>query len=190
MSLVEITPEAYDVELDIVYATNRNFTGRPIYRRGACYLHLDAATLLRRAIALASPLGYRLRIYDGFRPSEAQWVLWRHLPDPNYIADPRQGSPHARGIAIDLTLVDIASGDALDMGTAFDTMTPSSWHADTAIAAGAQRNRMILLGIMTAAGFDFFRNEWWHYQLFDSGGRYPLMSDSALAEGLMPLDGP
>lgn len=185
MSLVEITSETYDVALDIVYATDRNFTGRPLYRRAACYLHPDAAELLRRAVSLAAPLGYRLKIFDGFRPTEAQWLLWRHLPDPDYIADPRRGSPHAMGAAIDLTLVEASSGEDLDMGTGFDAMTPASWHGDTRIPVAAQRNRLILLGLMTAAGFDFFRNEWWHYQLFNAHARYPLLSDRVLADGLM-----
>ncbi len=185
MSLVEITPESYDVALDIVYATDRNLTGETIYRRAACYLHSDAADLLRRAIELAAPLGYRLKIFDGFRPTEAQWILWRHLPNPDYIADPRTGSRHSAGTAVDLTLVDASSGHDLDMGTPFDDMTPSSWHGNTAIPVGAQRNRVVLLGIMTAAGFNFFRNEWWHYQLFEADGRYPLFSDSALTKGLM-----
>ena len=70
------------------------------------------------------------------------------------------------------------------MGTGFDAFTPLSHHANPEISAAAQRNRAILLGIMTAAGWDFYRNEWWHYQLFNSR-RYPLYSDSALAEGLM-----
>lgn len=185
MPLVEITPEAYDVELDIVYATDRNITGQPIYRRAACYLHTDAAQLLRRAAELAAAQGYRLKVFDGFRPTEAQWVLWRHFPNPDYIADPRQGSPHGMGVAVDLTLVDALAGGELDMGTPFDDLSSASWHGNTAISVDAQRNRCVLLGIMTAAGFDFFRNEWWHYQLFDVFGHYPLLSDSALAEGLM-----
>ncbi len=185
MALVEITAEAYDVALDIVYATDRNFTGQTIYRRAACYLHPDAAEGLRRAAELASPLGYRLKIFDGFRPIEAQWILWRHFPDPDYIADPRVGSRHSTGTAVDLTLMDASTGRDLDMGTPFDDLAPSSWHGNIAIPANAQRSRLILLGIMTAAGFDFFRNEWWHYQLFDAAGRYPLLSDNALAEGLM-----
>ena len=104
--LVEITPQAYGVDIDLVYATPLNFTGRPIYRRAACHLHPDTAALLARASDLARRLGLRLKVFDAFRPAEAQWVLWRHLPDPNYIADPRRGSPHSMGAAVDLTLVD------------------------------------------------------------------------------------
>jgi D-alanyl-D-alanine dipeptidase len=185
MMLVEITEDGDGVELDLLYATPNNFTGEPIYRRAACYLLPETATLLRRAVDLADRLGYRLRIYDGFRPAEAQWRLWAHCPDSNYIADPRRGSPHSMGAAVDLTLIDKASGQALDMGTGFDDLRRQSWHGDTSIAVSAQRNRIILLGIMTAADFDFYRNEWWHYQLFRPRDRYPVLSDSILPQGLM-----
>lgn len=183
--LVEITGEAYGLEIDLLYATPLNFTGRTIYRRAACYLHPDTAQLLARASDLARGMGLRLKLFDAFRPAEAQWVLWRHLPDPAYIADPRRGSPHSMGAAVDLTLIDADTGRALDMGSGFDHMRPVSWHGDTSIAAVAQHNRALLLGIMTAAGFDFFRNEWWHYQLFQPRGRYPVLSDSVLPVGLM-----
>ncbi len=125
----------------------------------------------------------RLKLFDAFRPSEAQWLLWNACPDPEFLADPRRGSPHSRGVAIDLTLV-TRDGAELEMGTGFDAFTPLSHHANPQVPAAAQRNRAILLGIMTAAGWDFYRNEWWHYQLFNPR-RYPLYSDSALAEGMM-----
>jgi D-alanyl-D-alanine dipeptidase len=185
MTLVPIAPPDFDVDLDIVYATARNFTGKPVYARPGCHLHGDAADALRRAIAIAHPLGLRFRIFDAFRPREAQWVLWRARPDPEFLADPRRGSPHSRGVAVDLTLIDRA-GRALDMGTDFDAFTPLSHHAVTAgIPADAQRNRLVLLGIMTAAGWARYRCEWWHYQLFDEG-RYPLRSDSDLDTPMMP----
>jgi D-alanyl-D-alanine dipeptidase len=188
MNLVEITPQADGVEIDLVYATDRNFTGAAIYRRPRCYLHTDTARLLRKAVALAAPLGLKLKILDAFRPAEAQWALWNHLPDPDYIADPRRGSPHSMGAAVDLTLIDRESGSELDFGTGFDDMRPASWHGDVTISPSAQRNRALLLGLMTAAGFDFYHREWWHYQLFQPRGRYPVLSDSVLGEaGLMDL---
>jgi D-alanyl-D-alanine dipeptidase len=183
MTLVPISAADYGVDIRLAYATAENFTGRPIYRHARCYLHADAAAALRRAVDLAGGLGYRLKIFDAFRPSEAQWVMWTHTPDPEFLADPRRGSPHSRGVAVDLTLLDAADA-ALDMGTGFDDFTPLSHHASLAVSPAAQANRLMLLGIMTAAGWDFYRNEWWHYQLFNSR-QYPLYSDSALAEGLM-----
>ena len=184
--LVEITPQSHDVDIDLIYATPGNFTGATIYRRPRCWLHPDTAALLARAAGLARRIGLRLKVYDAFRPAEAQWVLWRHLPDPDYIADPRRGSPHSMGAAVDLTLIEApAGGPGLDMGTGFDDMRPLSWHGDTTISITAQRNRALLLGLMTCAGFDFYRNEWWHYQLFKPRGRYPVLSDNVLPEPMM-----
>jgi D-alanyl-D-alanine dipeptidase len=190
MDLVEIKPPQWDVEIELAYATANNITGKPIYAYQRCYLHRDAADALARAIELARALGYRFKIFDAFRPSEAQWALWKKDPNPEFLADPRRGSPHSRGVAVDLTLLD-AAGRELEMGTGFDEFRPIAHHARLDVSVEAQRNRAILLGIMTAAHWDFYRNEWWHYQLFNPRN-YPVYSDSALPPGheLMarPLD--
>lgn len=183
MGLVAITPEEYGVEISLAYATAQNLTGKPVYARPLCYLHADAAEKLRRAIDLAAGLGLRFRIFDAFRPTEAQWRLWEHNPDPVFLADPRRGSPHSRGVAVDLTLVD-AAGQDLEMGTAFDDFTDRAHHGSLAVSPAAQRNRFTLLGIMSAAGWDFYSKEWWHYQLFGAA-KYPLYSDAALKFKLM-----
>lgn len=181
--LVEIAPPTFPVDLYIAYATADNFTGQPVYARAGCYLHPEAAAALGRAITLAAALNLRFKIFDAYRPSEAQWKLWEHTPDPDFLADPRRGSAHSRGAAVDLTLID-ADGRELDMGTKFDAFTPLSHHANTEISAAAQRNRFLLLGLMTAAGWDFYRNEWWHYQLFQPR-RLPLLSDTAAGTRMM-----
>jgi D-alanyl-D-alanine dipeptidase len=181
--LIEITESSHDLVLDIRYATADNITGRPIYARPACYLNPEAEALLRRAIDLARPLGLRLRIFDAFRPAEAQWRLWEARPDPEFLADPRRGSPHSRGAAVDLGLLD-DRGEPLDMGTGFDEFSPLSHHAVTGIPVTAQRNRLTLLGLMSAAGWDFYGNEWWHYQLFQPR-RFPVLSDTVLSRPMM-----
>lgn len=185
--LVRVATDEFGVDIALAYATADNFTGAPVYAANAgCFLHADAAPLLRRAAELARPLGLRLRILDAFRPVEAQWALWAYDPNPEFLADPRRGSLHSMGAAVDLTLIDAASGRELDMGTGFDAFTPLSHHGNQAIAVEAQRNRALLMGVMTTAGWDFYRNEWWHYQLFGARGRYPLLSDSVLgANGMM-----
>jgi D-alanyl-D-alanine dipeptidase len=182
MTLISIAPPQFDVEIDLRYATADNFTGKPVYARAEPLLHPDAARNLARAVEQAAALGLRLKIFDAFRPSEAQWKLWEFNPDPDFVADPRRGSPHSRGVAVDLTLIDAASGQELDFGTGFDEFTPLSHHGCTEISREAQRNRHLLLGLMSAAGWDFYRREWWHYQLFDSR-RYPVLSDSVLSGG-------
>ncbi len=187
-ALVAIAPPAFDVDLCIAYAGADNFTGEPVYAHADAWLHEEAAAALARAIELAVEIGLRLRIFDAFRPAEAQWVLWNHTPDPDFLADPRRGSPHSRGAAVDLTLID-HEGRALDMGTGFDAFTPLSHHGAQGLTAPQARNRHLLLGLMTAAGWDFYRNEWWHYQLFDSR-RLPLVSDRALPQPMMPAARP
>lgn len=183
MSLVEITPASHNVEINLAYAGFENFTGAPIYTEAHCYLHVEAEKLFIRARELAAVQGFKIKIFDAFRPVEAQWALWNHTPDPNYIADPRRGSPHSRGAAIDLNLLD-RSGRELEMGTAFDDFSLAAHHGSMEVSATAQKNRALLLGLMTAAGWDFFRNEWWHYQLFDSR-QFPTFSDSVLPKPMM-----
>ncbi len=183
MVLVEIAPPAFDVEVYMVYATARNFTGRPVYRRPGCYLNPEAAEALGRVIGLAAVLGLRFKIYDAFRPVEGHRLLWEHTQDPQFVVEPSRGSPHSRGAAVDLTLIDTA-GTELEMGTAVDANVPQARHGRTDVSEAAQRNRLMLLGLMTAAGWDNYRNEWWHYQLFDAR-RYPLLSDRAAGTRMM-----
>ena len=171
------------LDTDLAYATAENFTGAPVYGRADCYLHRDALPHLERAIKLAASLDLTFTIFDAFRPSEAQWKLWEHTPDPDFLADPRTGSPHSRGLAVDLTLTDRA-GERLEMGTAFDAFTPLSHHGSLDISPTAQRHRAILLGIMIAAGWRHYENEWWHYQLADARA-YPVIGDNALPRSMM-----
>ncbi|MFV3074750.1 D-alanyl-D-alanine dipeptidase [Niveispirillum fermenti] len=183
MRFVPIAPPDFDVDLDLRYATADNLTGRPIFARPLCLLHPAAAAALSRAIGLAAAQGLRLRVFDGYRPPAAQWALWNALPDPTFIADPRIGSSHGRGVAVDLTLA-APDGVPLEMGTGFDDMRPIAFHADTRIPVAAQRNRALLLGIMAAAGWQHYMNEWWHYQLPDAA-TYPLVEDGALGPRIM-----
>lgn len=182
--LKEITETSHPVRIDLRYATTDNFTGALVYKPGArCYLHEEALKKFEAAMKLADTQGYQFLIFDAFRPSEAQWKLWNHTPDPHFLADPRRGSPHSRGVAIDLTLT-YRNGTPIDMGTEFDAFTPLSHHGNLEINAQAQRNRLLLMGIMTSAGWDFYRNEWWHYQLFNSR-QYALFTDADAGTGMM-----
>ena len=181
--LIEIKELEYQVDIHLMYATNENFTGIPIYKKPMCYLHKDAAKALLKASQEASSIGLKILILDAFRPTEAQWKLWNHTPDPNFLANPERGSPHSRGVAVDLTLLD-RNGKQLKMGTAFDAFTELSHHGNKEISVEARQNRLLLLGIMTYAGWDFYENEWWHYQLFDAK-KYPLIKDEDVPQGIM-----
>lgn len=182
--LVEITAEAFDVALEIAYARDDCAAGRALYSRPACYLHPEAAEKLNAASVLARAMGLKIKIFDGFRPYEAQAALFAAASDPTFVSNPEGGAiPHCRGAAVDLTLIDRKTGVALDMGTGFDAFTERSWHGDVSVSVDAQRNRVLLLGLMSAAGWDFYMKEWWHYQLF-APRRFPALRDSVLPEPL------
>lgn len=178
-ALVQITETTHDVVIDMMYARASNFTGRAIYQHALCFLHPQAEAALRRAALAACGFGFRLKVFDAFRPQEAQETLWACLPDPRYVADPAKGSNHTRGVAVDLTLVD-SSGNELDMGTPVDTMTPASQHFHPGLDAAVQLNRMHLLTVMLEAGFVHHPHEWWHYQLPDADG-FALIGSEAFA---------
>lgn len=178
VEIKQISEQSHGVVLDLVYATVNNVAGRPIYQRPICLLHRDAAHALHTASQLARQAGLRLKIFDAFRPHEAQVMLWNSAPDKAYVADPALGSNHTRGVAVDLTLVD-AEGAELDMGTGFDDMTVQSHHFRTDISAQAQAHRLQLLGIMAQAGFEHIAHEWWHYAL-PAAHSYPLIPSHKL----------
>ena len=176
--LIELTPRKHKVLIDLVYASPRNLTGKPVYETTRCLLHREAEPHLKKAVDIAALAGFRLRIFDAYRPPAAQEIFWKHLPDPRYVADIVQGSNHSRGVAVDLTLVD-EEGRDLEMGTPFDAMNELSHHFNPVVPRAAQRNRLWLLGIMTQAGFKRFDSEWWHYELPDALA-YPLISDDRI----------
>tara|TARA_B100000989_G_scaffold296309_1_gene279286 strand:+ start:4263 stop:4829 length:567 start_codon:yes stop_codon:yes gene_type:complete len=176
--LIKVTTRDINLDIDLKYSTNDNFTKKKIYSRNELYLNPIAFEHLHVAVELASKIGFRIKIFDGFRPTQSQKKLWDFLPNPDFIMPPTKGSPHSRGTAVDLTLVD-KNNNELDMGTGFDEFSSLSYHSSKYISKKAFRNRMLLLGLMTSAGWDFFRNEWWHYQLFNSK-KFPLLGDEHL----------
>ena len=171
--LVEITRDTHGVLIDMVYAGPDNLTGQSVYESNRCWLHRDAEPLLVRAVELAGLAGLKLKVLDAYRSPLAHEVLCRYVSDPRYVADPKRGSNHSRGVAVDLTLVD-ELGRALDMGTPFDAMVEASHHFHPSLSLEVQRNRFLLLGIMTQAGFLSLAEEWWHYQMPEARS-YPLI---------------
>ena len=173
--LVKISPEnGFDIIWDIRYATTNNVAGQKIYDKPHCFLHKNCAKNFKIAIEFAKIQNLRFKVFDGYRPIEAQQFLFDKFPTDGFVSNPKDGAvPHCRGVAIDLTLID-KNGDELDMGTDFDNFTELAYHGSTKVSPLAQKNRFLLLGIMSAAGFDFYSKEWWHYQLFEPR-KYPLI---------------
>lgn len=175
--LILIDIKEFDVELDLRYASKNNVCKVAMYNSSKCYLHHQAIPPLRKAIESARQLNLKLKIFDGFRPISIQKFMYNKLSEAGgdgFISNPEGGAvPHCRGVALDLTLIDF-SGKELDMGTDFDEFSHLAFHNCYEVSKEAQRNRLILLGIMTAAGWDFYSKEWWHYQLYDPR-QYPII---------------
>ncbi|RWR01739.1 D-alanyl-D-alanine dipeptidase [[Pantoea] beijingensis] len=175
VELIDIARLIPEVVIDLKYATTDNLTGKVIYRENRCLLHPDAAKALSRSVEVAALAGFTLLIYDAWRPQKAQDYLWLACPDPQYVVEASLGSNHSRGTAVDVTLID-ENGDVLDMGAAFDEMHERSHPFHPTVPLFAQRNRLLLNGIMFAGGFTGIKTEWWHFELPNSAD-YPLLSD-------------
>ncbi len=175
IDLVDLAQTLPQLIIDMKYATADNLTGHPIYAEALCLLHPDAARGLARSVAVAEQSGYRLQLYDAYRPHAAQIRLWDACPDPRFVASLAVGSHHSRGVAVDVTLLD-EQGQALDMGTGFDEMNEKSYAWCAALPVAVQRNRLQLYAVMAAGGFVGIETEWWHFELPDAD-RYPLLPD-------------
>ena len=173
MTLIDIKKYEFDISVELRYAKKNNITGRKIYLENKCMLIEEAAEKLLLASKIAKTFKCKLKIYDAYRPKYVQEALWSFCPNKKFLADPAKGSPHTRGIAVDLTL--IRNNNEMDMGTDFDDFTEKAFHLSNNVSVKVKQNRSLLLSIMTLAGFDFYHNEWWHYQLFNPK-KYPLIN--------------
>lgn len=152
--------------LDMRYATENNFVGHKIYECARCLLRPDAFEAASKMNQELMKRGLELKFFDCYRPLEVQWELWEEVPNPSYVANPRKGSMHNRGQAIDVTLVDVTTGEELDMGTDFDFFGRRAYHSYTSnLSETIQKNRKILKTTMEKYGFMSIRTEWWHYSL-------------------------
>jgi D-alanyl-D-alanine dipeptidase len=161
--LVDVQKAIPGIVLDIRYATTNNFTGQQLYPFSKCYLRRAAATKLRAAQAELAAMGYGLKIFDGYRPLSVQWKMWEIYPHPGYVADPRKGSRHNRGAAVDVTLIRLADGAELLMPTPYDDFTEKAHRDFMDLPAEAIRNRELLEQVLTKHGFVGLKTEWWHF---------------------------
>lgn len=161
--LVLITDYLPNVVLDIRYATKNNFTGKIIYESSDAYLRYGTLKKLIKVENELNSLGYRLLIWDAYRPTEAQWKLWEICPDPNFVSDPNNGySSHSRGNTVDLTVI-LMDKTEVEMPSAFDEFGAKADRDYSDVSVTAAENAKLLEGIMKKHGFSGYRKEWWHY---------------------------
>lgn len=174
------------IDVDLRYATDRNFAGRVLYSGWDCaWLRAEAAAGLEAAAEwlAASRPGWRIRLLDALRPHRVQQALWAEVagtPLQAYLADPARGSIHSFGMAVDVTLLS-PQGSEADMGSAFDEMSLLSHPAmnDEHLALGALTAAQVtergwLHAAMVRGGFRGIPTEWWH---FDFGDRATVRSE-------------
>lgn len=152
-----------DIVVELKYATSGNFTGTVIYDFTEVYLRYSTVLKLMDVQAELREQGLRLKIWDGFRPLEAQQKLWNAKPDPNYVSNPATGkNSHSRGNTVDLTLVD-AEDKELEMPTGFDDFTAYANRDYSDCTDAAAKNAMLLQETMEKNGFEGLQSEWWHF---------------------------
>ena len=126
-SFVNLQDYSKDFVLDMRYATPNNFLKQQVYDCAKCFLRLKTVKALIAANNEFLKLGYRIKLFDCYRPLDVQKKMWAIVSDPNYVANPAKGSVHNRGGAIDMTLVDM-NGQELSMGTPFDFFGKEAGH--------------------------------------------------------------
>ena len=167
--LVDVREAAPEVAVEMRYAGRDNFTGHMIYDCGRCFLRPQTALKVARAEQELHKSGLSLKLWDCYRPLRVQKLLWSLVPDPRYVADPKKGSRHNRGTAVDATLVN-AAGQELEMPTRFDDFSPRAAAGETHLPAHVLENRRLLAETMQRAGFQPLPTEWWHYDDADGVG--------------------
>lgn len=169
--LVAVEQYLAEIPVELKYATEDNFTGRKIYDFQSAYLRLGTVKKLAAVQADLKELGWGLKIWDAYRPVEAQFALWEACPNPAYVANPnRSFSSHSRGNTVDVTLVD-DEGKELEMPTAFDSFSARADRDYSDCTAAAANNAQILEILMEKHGFYGYFKEWWH---FTDSVEYPV----------------
>ncbi len=149
---------------DMRYATDNNFLKEKVYDCAECYTRVITAKALLAANVDFEKSGVRIKFFDCYRPNSVQYKMWKIVPNPQYVANPKKGSIHNKGGAVDITL-ETLDGVELDMGTDFDFFGKRAYHDMTDLPQQILDNRKLLKETMESHGFWSIRTEWWHYNL-------------------------
>ena len=175
--LVELSGVDPTIRIELRYATPNNFTGRAVYPPEArAQLQRPAAEALARVSAALRPKGYGLLVFDGYRPWSVTKLFWDITPPEKraFVADPKQGSRHNRGCAVDLTLYELASGKEVEMPSPWDDFTEKASPEYQGGTAEQRAHRDLLRAAMEAEGFTVYENEWWHFD-YKGWEEWPVM---------------
>lgn len=160
--LVDLSQVDASIVVDLKYATADNFMQEQLYQDDTCFLRPAVANQLRRVQQELQSMGYGLIAYDCYRPLSVQRKMFAKFPQPGFVADPRTGSNHNRGAAVDVGLVDL-EGNVLPMPSKYDEFSPRSYHVYMDAEPAVLKHRNVLKEAMLSQGFSPISMEWWHY---------------------------
>jgi zinc D-Ala-D-Ala dipeptidase len=181
--LLELVKLDKTVKLDIRYARTDNFVGKVVYPQARAFLQRPAAEAVVRVHKSLKKQGLGIVIFDGYRPWSITKLFWEVTPDDKrkFVANPKTGSRHNRGCAVDLSIYDLKTGKLVPMPSDFDEFTERASPDYKGGTAEETRNRDLLRKLMEAEGFTVNANEWWHfdYQDWQSYAIYDISFDDA-----------
>ncbi len=173
--MVDLKKAVPGIVLDLKYSSRYNFMKQKLYPRiKTSYLRQNAAWALAQVQKELNIQNLGLKIWDAYRPYSVTVKMWEPVKDERYAANPKFGSGHNRGAAVDLTLFDLQTGKELDMGTGFDNFSDTAHHSFKDLPENVLKNRSVLRSLMEKYGFKALETEYWHYYLPNSKD-YELM---------------
>jgi D-alanyl-D-alanine dipeptidase len=167
--LIELIKLDKTIKLDIRYARTDNFVGKVVYSEARAFLQRDAAEALLRVHKKLKKQGLGLMIFDGYRPWAVTKLFWEVTPEDKrkFVANPKTGSRHNRGCAVDLSIYDLKTGALIEMPSDFDEFTERASPDYRGGTPEQRENRDLLRSMMEAEGFIVNSNEWWHFDYKD-----------------------
>ncbi|MXV49743.1 D-alanyl-D-alanine dipeptidase [Pedobacter sp. HMF7647] len=172
--LVEIKKAIPSIRLDIRYATTNNFTGKVMYDAPRAFARMPVVKALKQVQAELQKKGLGLKIFDGYRPYAITIKFWNATDKKEFVANPKNGSRHNRGCAVDLTIIDLKTGKEIDMPTGYDSFSEKASPDYSDLPAVQKANRDMLRSVMESHGFKVIDNEWWHFD-FTGWEKFALM---------------
>ncbi|MGA7616030.1 MAG: M15 family metallopeptidase [Thermoanaerobaculia bacterium] len=161
--LVNLETAIPGIKLDVRYATPHNFMKHVLYPVAQVWLRRPAAAALADVERELAQKGLGLKVFDGYRPYRITVRMWDEIHDSRYVADPKEGSRHNRGAAVDVSLIDLATGNELVMPSPYDDFTERAHSDYQNLPEDALRNRALLEDVMKRHGFTQLPTEWWHF---------------------------
>lgn len=187
--LVDLRLYLPDAVYELLFATSSNVTGAPLYPRAIPLLQKDTAEKLKKAYDRFKEDGYTLKIYDAYRPKSVQVALYNIVQNHHWIANPATtASNHNRGCAVDIALIDDATGQELEFPTPMHTFSTDSARSCKTWSEQARANVDYMTSVMESCGFLRIESEWWHYA--DKNSKKYMTTDIDLASlTMLPRQG-